>query len=61
MKKLGRSLQFFAMVLLPFGMYMELSGSLGQPYVFGVNNLLVVMCFGVAMFALGRIIEGYGG
>lgn len=59
MRSFGRALQMFAMVLLPLGMVLEFTGNFNQRQ-FGVANLLIVMCFGIACFGLGRIIEGYG-
>lgn len=59
MRAIGRALQVFAMILLPLGMVLELTGHLSQRR-FGVADLLVVMCFGIACFGLGRILEGYG-
>ena len=59
MKKIGRAMQFFALVLLPFGMFLELSGSLSDISFFGVNKMLIMMCFGIACFCLGRIVEAY--
>ena len=57
MKSLGRALQFFALVLLPLAMLMELSGALGRSA--GVADMLKLLGFGIACFGIGRIIEGY--
>lgn len=59
MRSLGRALQMFAMILLPLGMVLELTGNLDQRR-FGVSDLLVVMGFGIACFGIGRVFEGYG-
>ncbi len=57
MKSLGRSLQFFALALLPLAMVAEMSGALGRK--FGVSDMLVMLVFGLAIFGIGRIVEGY--
>ena len=59
MRSFGRALQLFAMILLPLGMVLELTGNLSRR-TFGVSDLLVVMGFGIACFGIGRLIEGYG-
>ena len=53
-------MQVLGMIILPIGMLMELSGEFGQNIIVGVNDMLVMMCFGIALFGLGRILEGYG-
>ena len=60
MKSLGRTMQVLGMIILPIGMLMELSGELEQNIIAGVNDMLIMMCFGIALFGLGRILEGYG-
>jgi hypothetical protein len=59
MRSFGRALQMFAMIILPLGMVLEFTGGFSSR-PFGVANLLIVMCFGIACFGIGRIIEGYG-
>lgn len=59
MRSFGRALQMFAMILLPLGMVLEFTGNLNSRR-FGVADLLIVMCFGIACFGIGRIIESYG-
>ncbi len=56
MRTVGRLLQFSALVLLPIGVIVELSGGLGRS--FGVADLLVLLMFGIAAFLLGRLLEG---
>jgi len=51
-------MQMVALVLLPMGMLLEISGSLGQ--LFGVSHLVYMLAFGVVLFCLGRILDGYG-
>lgn len=58
MRLLGRALQIVGMILLPAAMLLELTRILGPS--FGVRHMLVTLLFGGAMFALGRLIEGYG-
>ncbi len=60
MKSLGRTMQVLGMIILPIGMLMELSGEFGQNIIVGVNDMLVMMCFGIALFGFGRVLEGYG-
>ena len=57
MKQLGRSLQLLALIVLPLGMFLELSQALGRS--FGLNELLIVLVFGALAFILGRMLEGY--
>lgn len=59
MRSFGRALQLFAMILLPLGMILEVTGNLGQRR-FGVSDLLLVLGFGIACFGIGRMLEGYG-
>ena len=56
LKSLGRVLQIGGLILLPLGIFMELSGQLGRR---GVAELLVMLVAGAAAFVLGRFIEGY--
>jgi len=57
--KMGRILQQIALLLLPLGVFLELSGNLGD--LFGVNHLVYMLAFGVILFCIGRYIEGFGG
>ncbi len=57
MKAICRSLQFFALVLLPLAMYLEMSGMLGRER--GVADMLVLLGFGVAVFGIGWILQSY--
>lgn len=52
-------MQLSGLALLPLFVVLELSGTLGRDS--GVAELLLAMVFGVAIFYLGRIIEGYAG
>ena len=53
MRALGRFLQFAALLMLPAAMVVQLFGGLRPA------QLLVALVFGVAVFYLGRMIEGY--
>ena len=57
MRSFGRSLQFFALVLLPLAMLLELSGSLGRGR--GIADMLLLLGLGISCFGIGRIVEGY--
>lgn len=57
MKSIGRFLQLVGLVVLPLGMFLELSGALGQK--FGLSQMLIMLVFGVLSFGLGRYLEGY--
>jgi hypothetical protein len=57
MRTLGKALQVSGPVLLPVAVLMEVLGLLGRTG--GVSQLLTLMVAGVALFGLGRVIEGY--
>lgn len=57
MRSLGKLLQLVALFVLPLGVLLELSQALGRS--FGLNELLLVLVFGVLAFILGRLLEGY--
>jgi hypothetical protein len=60
MRALGKLMQVAGLVLLPASMVMELSQELRAPIgMSSVSAMLLLMCFGVALFALGRFVEGY--
>jgi hypothetical protein len=55
-------MQVAGMVILPVAMLMQLTGGLrAQTGSFTVSAMLIMMVAGVAIFLLGRIVEGYGG
>ncbi|MBW3598029.1 MAG: hypothetical protein KY475_12220 [Planctomycetes bacterium] len=58
MKVLGKTLQLVGLVLLPVAMTLELTGALGRRES-GVADMLLMLVFGAAAFALGRFVEGY--
>ena len=61
-RSLGKWMQMAGMVILPVAMLMQLTGGLrAQTGSFTVSAMLIMMVAGVAIFLLGRIVEGYGG
>jgi hypothetical protein len=60
MRTLGKLLQIAGLVILPVACLIELSsGSMGRSG--GLATMLILMVFGAAAFALGRLVEGYAG
>jgi hypothetical protein len=57
MRALGKLLQIVGLILLPLSMVMELSGGLGRP--FGVSDMIIMLLFGLGVFYVGRVVEGY--
>lgn len=62
MRSIGKFLQVLGLVLLPFGMMMQLTAGVRAPTGggFTVSAMLLIMVLGAAAFCLGRIVEGYG-
>jgi hypothetical protein len=62
MQTLGKLLQVAGLVLLPMSMMMQLTGGVRAPTSAGftVSAMLLMMLVGVGLFAVGRIVEGYG-
>jgi hypothetical protein len=62
MRSFGKLLQVLGLVLLPFGMMMQLTAGVRAPTGggFSVSAMLLIMILGATLFGLGRIIEGYG-
>jgi hypothetical protein len=62
MRSFGKLLQVLGLVLLPFGMMMQLTAGVRAPTGggFSVSAMLLLMILGATLFGLGRIIEGYG-
>ena len=60
MRSYGKLLQVAGLVILPFAMLMQMTGSIRAPTGgFTVSAMLLLMVFGAALFGLGRILEGY--
>jgi len=57
MRVLGRTMQIAGLVLLPLAMFLELSGGLGRQ--FGVSQMVYMLVFGLVVFYVGRLVEGY--
>lgn len=55
--KIGRALQIAALLALPLAMILELTGAMGR--AFGLSQLLIALVFGVCLFGLGSVIQGY--
>ena len=61
MQTVGKLLQVAGLVLLPVAMVMQATGGIrARTGVFTVSAMLLLMVFGVVLFLLGRILEGYG-
>jgi hypothetical protein len=62
MRSFGKLLQVLGLVLLPFGMMVQLTAGVRAATGggFSVSAMLLIMILGAALFGLGRIIEGYG-
>ena len=56
MRILGRAMQLIGLLVLPLSMVMQLTDSLGRSI--GVSQMVVMMVFGVAVFYVGRMVEG---
>ncbi|QDU93422.1 hypothetical protein [Lignipirellula cremea] len=54
---MGRYLQAAALILLPIGMLLNLTGNSGE--FFGVNHMVYLLAFGIALFCMGRILENH--
>lgn len=57
LRRVGRLLQFSALVILPFSMVLQLTNMLGRQLY--VSEMVIMLVFGIAAFSLGRMIEGY--
>jgi len=60
MKTFGKLLQVAGLVLLPVSMMMQLTSGIRAPTGgFSVSAMLLMMVFGVILFSLGRLLEGF--
>ena len=57
MQSVGRIMQITALVCLPASMMFEITGALGRS--FGLSEMLIMLVFGILLFATGRMVEGY--
>ncbi len=60
LRPLGKLMQELGLIVLPASMLMELTDEMRAPIgLSSVSAMLLLMGFGVALFGLGRLIEGY--
>ncbi len=50
-------MQLAALICLPIAMLLELTGALGR--AFGLSQMLIMLVFGILIFIIGRLVEGY--
>jgi hypothetical protein len=61
LRSLGKSMQILALVLLPIAMYIQLTSQTRVPTgTSSVSLMLLLMILGICLFAVGRLLEGYG-
>jgi hypothetical protein len=59
-RSLGKFMQLAGMIVLPVAMLLQLTSGMRAPTgSFSVSAMLILMVFGIALFVLGRYIEGY--
>lgn len=59
-RTLGKAMQLMALLLLPVAMFLELSTEMRAFTRFSnLSVMLLFLIFGVALFGLGRVVEGY--
>lgn len=60
MRSVGKVMQVLGLIILPASMLMELTDEMRAPVgLSSVSAMLLLMCFGAALFGMGRLIEGY--
>ncbi|WP_425616093.1 hypothetical protein NA78x_006032 [Anatilimnocola sp. NA78] len=52
----GKSMQVAALMLLPASMLLQITTEMRS----SVSVMLLLMLFGIALFGLGRLLEGFG-
>ncbi len=57
MRQIGKLLQVAALVLLPASMLMQMTSAMRA----NVSVMLLMLLFGIALFGIGRVVEGYAG
>jgi hypothetical protein len=61
MQTLGKLFQVAGLVVLPVAMVMQVTGGIRAPTgSVTVSAMLLMMVFGVALFLIGRLLEGHG-
>jgi hypothetical protein len=58
----GKTLQLAALVVLPAAMLMQLTAGIRAPtgQDTSLSAMLLLLLFGMGLFGIGRIVEGYG-
>ena len=56
-RTIGKAMQVLALMLLPASMVMQLTSAMRAS---SLSVMLLMMLFGIALFGVGRVIEGYG-
>ncbi len=59
MGALGKFLQVLGLALLPLSIILDLLGGSDPFRPFGVSQMVLMLGFGMAIFYIGRILEGY--
>ena len=55
----GKFLQVLGLALLPLAIILDLLGGSDPLRPFGVSQMVLMLGFGMAIFYIGRILEGY--
>ena len=55
----GKFLQVLGLALLPLSVILDLLGGSDPLRPFGVSQMILMLGFGMAIFYIGRILEGY--
>ena len=56
-RTIGKAMQVLALMLLPASMVMQITS---QMRANSLSVMLLMMLFGIALFCVGRMVEGYG-
>lgn len=56
LRSLGKLMQLAGLVILPVAMLVQITSEMRTS---SISVMLILMVFGAAVFALGRIVEGY--
>lgn len=56
-RTIGKAMQVLALLLLPISMVMQLTAAMRAN---SLSVMLLMMLFGIALFGVGRLVEGYG-
>ena len=56
-RTIGKAMQVLALMLLPASMVMQITS---QMRANSLSVMLLMMLFGIALFGVGRMVEGYG-